>query len=937
MVPSEPDAMRARAELGKTWPLGLRIEPFDTYLDELWRLFGDGRVIISTAQRSILLRQVMEHSSEPVFDGPGGIGTLRLLELLVQRAAERSVQDLGVSAGERGTGAQLLRTVAGYERMGTEQGLVERARAHALLPEAVPPGALPGIVAINRFSNLSRGQEAFVVSAAKAAEVWLTLTWIKNFPATADADALVARLAPDATLESAGGTVFSAEPEIARLERQLFAMEACGGPPETTEAAGAVVLSEASGSAMECARVAAEVQDAMRAGIPAQGIAVVFRDLAPRLSLLRTVFSEAGILVDHDAVLPFKSTGLGRAFCLLLGCHAAGGDSKQLFGFLKTPYSGVGLAGLDRMDAKVRQDRGLSVRDALRIAMREDREARKVLGEFDKLAPDGEIALDLTGWDALLGGMLRAAYGTGLLLGEEGRADVAAAGLILAVLRDCATIVGCRLSVGDLLDLLSECKVTLSAEERPGHVQVMTAERIRGRRFACVIVGGVEQGEFPRVVNEDALAAPKVAKRLLAAGIDVSPRAGMDAERLLFYEVVTRPRQRLVLSRRVVDDDGAAVLPSSLLEEMLDLYRDPVSHEPYAGEVPTHRLGAAGFGCEHDAPATRRRELRTFAADVAGEPLGADAPERVVHARWRATRRGSALDETVASRIADRDVFTASEIETYLQCPYRWYVQRVLQPSALEDELDAAERGRAVHALLARFYTRFKEDTGQARVMLCNLDMALRTHAAVAREVADGITTPGFAEQATVRSVVALTKRVVVEDATFLDGFEPTLFEWGFGLGDDEPERFDGFSLRGRVDRIDMGPAGLVVIDYKTGTIKDHQAAKFAESGLVQLPLYLETARRRLAPHEAAGALYRAVGERGKPRGFWREDAISDTAGLVRTDRLDAAGLRSVVDEAIVRAHDAVERMRAGAIEAEPLAEHCPSYCPARPYCEGRR
>lgn len=934
LLPSGPDVARARLELGSDWPLGLKIQSFDAYLNELWRLYGDGRAIVTTVQRSLLLEDALQQAAAPVLSAiTGRIGLVSTLSQLVRHVAEQGVEVVEPTGSD--TGAELLRIVAAYERLLAEHGLVEQGAAHFRLPAVLDENVLPDIIAINRFSNLSPGQELFVRSAAARREIWLTLNWVQDFPATADANALVSRLSELGSLEPVSGGGFSRDPEIRRLETALFSDKT---NEEHVPACGALILSEASGTGMQAARIVAEIQDALDVGIPADQIAVVYRDLAQNLLSIKAALSDAGITASYDVVTPLSESGLGRSLLLLLSCFVGGSTPRDLFGFLKTPYSGASPLDLDRLDAQVRRNRAVDIHEAMRSVKRAKTGAAPILATIGNLCSGESVSLDQTAWVNLLGTMMRSAYGTGCTLESEGETDAAAAAKVLSVVRDIVSLAPRTVTVSDLSDLLRTCTVALSAEEAPGRIQVMSAQRVRGRRFSCVIVGGVEQGAFGATSTPDVFSAPQIERRLAEAGIAPWPHTEADAERLLYYEVLTRARERLVLSRRVIDDEARTVRPSSLLEETLDLYRNPTTRDWYCGEVPTHTLGAAGFGCAGDSPQTLRRQLRDHALAASHEAERSETSERLAHARWRARPHERSVSASVVTQLSERKVFTASEIETYLQCPYRWYVDRVLKPSSLDDELDAAERGRAAHSIMAMFHQRFLEQTDYLRVEPENLEEALRVHAEVAREIADGIEATNFSEQAEVRRITALTARVVTEDASLLKGFEPRLFEWRFGLDDgDEPEPFDGFSLRGVVDRIDSGPAGLVVTDYKTGSIANHQADKFSEFGLVQLPLYAEVVRRRLEPFTIAGAFYRSVGSPNKPRGFWRIDAIGDPGTLTGTDKREAEDIRLLVDDAVARAGEAVAGMRAGVIAPRPLMDSCPAYCSAIAYCKERR
>ena len=173
------------------------------------------------------------------------------------------------------------------------------------------------------------------------------------------------------------------------------------------------------------------------------------------------------------------------------------------------------------------------------------------------------------------------------------------------------------------------------------------------------------------------------------------------------------------------------------------------------------------------------------------------------------------------------------------------------------------------------------------------------------------------------RRVLLLVER----DAHFLPGYEPIEHEWSFGRGDEGPVDLGSFRLKGRVDRIDSGPQGLVVIDYKGSSATP--VAKFADEGKVQLQLYAVVVSRRLEC-PVAGGLYRSLSV-AKDRGFI--DAAYAGPGVVRTDRLDRASIDRLLAQAVDAAAEAVEGMRAGRIAPIPDKRRC-SYCIAAGFCD---
>jgi hypothetical protein len=180
---------------------------------------------------------------------------------------------------------------------------------------------------------------------------------------------------------------------------------------------------------------------------------------------------------------------------------------------------------------------------------------------------------------------------------------------------------------------------------------------------------------------------------------------------------------------------------------------------------------------------------------------------------------------------------------------------------------------------------------------------------------------------------------------------DPELLELSFGPFD-EPSgagraprpalRFGEFSLRGRIDRIDLAGdrRAAVVRDYKTGK-NVATANEFAGRGTLQIQLYMLAARRVLDLDPVAG-LYQPLGAadpgKRKARGLaLAGDPRVEALGLVRTDKKDEEGFERALAEAEARAIAAATRMRAGDIRRDPLNGECPKYCSLQPICRLER
>ena len=86
----------------------------------------------------------------------------------------------------------------------------------------------------------------------------------------------------------------------------------------------------------------------------------------------------------------------------------------------------------------------------------------------------------------------------------------------------------------------------------------------RGLSFRAVALLGLSEGEFPSAEREDPLLREDDRALLRKRGLNLEPRLRGE-EATLFYEAVTRARERLLLCRPYLADDGQTVGAVSLL------------------------------------------------------------------------------------------------------------------------------------------------------------------------------------------------------------------------------------------------------------------------------------------------------------------------------------------------------------------------------------
>lgn len=906
LLPSQASVARAQESTAKRFPVGLSIREFDSFLAKVWSREGDGRVLVRAAQRLEFVKLGIEKTRLGALvasaDTPGFAPAIAraVKDLIEERDTGRVLaENAETHSSATGPFGEALQEIAReYEALLDARGLVE---APSALAELVARCVLPdGVVFAHQFSVLTPTQEALLCALARVSEqVAVTLPWEEGHPATEALTAVVRRLQARGEHEAlAPSTPDGGSAEVARLSGELF-------QPESRRAgAGDISFIEAHGPEAEAFAAARAARQFANQGFRPDEIAVVFRRTAERGSLLRRAFAEEGIAIDFDAEVSLTSTGLGRSFVAALK-FIESSDRCDLVAYLRTAHAGADQERVDALDARWRSGkREASVARMLADLERECPESARQLRHLRRVASRPLDEKGLRAVDGLLREMLRAAWGAHApTLEEEGQLDAAAQRAILGLCTDLISLCSARRTGAYLLDAVSQGRTRPRLTGTPGRVQIISAERARVRRFSCLIIGGLTSVEFSGA-GQDASGVD--ALRLRSATTDGNSRAGRVLhERLLFYLISTRASQRLTLLRQGCDENGTYLRPSIFWEEVKDLYP---------------REGASG------APPVRQVAL--------GDVLLASS------SRHRKPPPISALQELEAADLELRETFAAGELEAYVRCPYRWFLDYALSPKSLDRTLDALEKGRLAHRVMQRFYESLPAALGERRLSPNRVAEAqVLLGECFDTEAGNAVAPKDLRDEYSLQLLASRLARLVAQDAEILSGFVPLAHEWSFGLNtaktpdEDPPEDLGGFFLRGRVDRIDEGPNGLVVMDYKTGAATAHP--KFEEEGVLQVPLYSLVARQRLG-RPVVGGLYRSISE-GKNRGFVVRGACEDAGPSSSGSRVT----QDEADEIIGRARDtaarAVAGIREGRIPAEPKSETICVHCAALAVCQGAR
>ncbi|HUQ70534.1 MAG TPA: PD-(D/E)XK nuclease family protein, partial [Planctomycetaceae bacterium] len=527
----------------------------------------------------------------------------------------------------------------------------------------------------------------------------------------------------------------------------------------------------------------------------------------------------------------------------------------------------------------------------------------------------------------------------------------------------------------DLAEFLAEFRDLLASEfrepdaEAAGMIRVLGVEQVRHLDAPVLILVGLTEDSFPRGRSDDCLFPDAERRRLSQAGLPMRHAAQHQQDDLfLFFTLLQRWQRRLVLTYSAINTRGHPTFPSPYVTALRTLFTAdslPVHHEGKLDPIPdaTHMLSATDqrLAAWEAARTGRPGWLRTLWEQPSSRSTlvnVAAAVEMAVH-RFHTpgftAYEGRLAVETnrqaVAKRFGVQRQFSATELEAYANCPFRFWLETGLgiEPvSAVEDGTDHRERGSLVHAVLSKLSPdidagrageeladRFRdlvEDRLQKTVSVTELQRALTR---IERQLLDQWAA-AYADQCDVYTEqiqIVAEGRWQVLDTEYPFGDVPGAPEDAKARTLSFGETSNRVQVRGRIDRVDVGqyhdrPA-FMVIDYKTGRRPRFSEDDVRSGRALQLMLYALAVRRLgLAPADALPFQL----------GYWclKETGFQGGVGTRSQQTLkpiDAAAwqtLERLVDEVVPQL---AQGIRAGEFVVDNPDEHCTGYCEFRTVC----
>ncbi len=421
-----------------------------------------------------------------------------------------------------------------------------------------------------------------------------------------------------------------------------------------------------------------------------------------------------------------------------------------------------------------------------------------------------------------------------------------------------------------LLEMVIDGSTLRVPDHRRDVVHVLDAYEARQWKLPVLFLCGLLEQEFPRYHPENPVLPDVQRRKLQTRGVPVkTTEQRQEEEAFLFAVACTRATEKLFLSYPKMNAKGDANLESFFLREYLS------RHGIVTGSAKTARPLAKRKPAPLPFPILYDDELR-------------------IHLENRFRK------------------FSASSIEKFLSCPFQFFAAETLRLSEAPDRpwarLNALVQGSIVHGTLERV-----------------VRDGLPLHEAFAEEFVkhtSGNGVPDGYRTEAVRLEMLENLKAALDDARLHPRGE-SLYENGFELD------LEGYTITGRIDRIDLLPAGqALVVDYKYSAKAEKYQDEHEAGSRVQGGLYLR-ALPKFGDFEHGGMVY--AGVRGKPKfSGWVTEASS--AERLRMSCAPEV-LREQIDQAVQTTLRVIQDIHHGVIEPRPSDVKYCQYCAMNAGC----
>ena len=667
--------------------------------------------------------------------------------------------------------------------------------------------------------------------------------------------------------------------DIFQLEKTLFS-----DIDATVQSDGSVIVAECTDVDSECKYVATQIKKLIRSGkYRCRDIAVIERTNGTYKNKLIEELKRLDVPVFDDNRRPLSFEPLFIYLSSILACISSGFTPENVFNYLKTGFSSLSVTEISQLEKYViiwgisgkkwtedftmhpdgfgndvdeKAQKQLNLLNNIRkkavlplLQLKNDcaekdgkgiteeiynfivnqKVSEKLFDLYSALYDEGfpvEAQRQSVCWDILMN-MLD----TMSLFGEN---------KYMTLLRYCQ-LFGILIESGDVGEI----------PQGLDEVKVGSADRIRTEQLKIVFLVGVNKNEFPLVSVKTGILTDSDRVLLTSLGLEIRPpfEETVEEEKFIAYCAVTAASEKLYLTYKNINNEGAKALKSEIVETALKSIEnvsvvDTNSCNPldYVESESSAFTLLAKLFCENSSLKSSLLEYFLNNESYSGK----------LQAMYTVAgnKKIAFNDKNISKELFGENIYlSASKVESFYNCPFAYFLRYGLKAEPLRvAELDPAQSGTIVHLVMEAILKKYPKATfveASDKELKNTISTVLSQY--LEEKMGGEIQKSKrfmFLFNRLIDIAMAIIERLKAEFK--VGSFEPCDFELRIG-GDDVPAyelplENGSVKITGSVDRVDLmekdGVKYVRIVDYKTGK-KEFKLSELFDGINIQMVLYL--------------------------------------------------------------------------------------------------
>ena len=1010
IVPSPDAVLLVKRQLGAIQELsvGVNVSTFDEWMRDQWKLYGNSDRLLSTTLRKVFFQQVLDGmSADELGSLNAGKGTVELLSKLAPEYLTELDQIMNsgqLSAGQ----ISACKVLERYKALLEEKSYVEGCQCLDYLLQSIP--AQGAALIFSRVEDLSEARLKFVRKLSQKREVTFSL-YVPEGPAGYAAEQqleLVGGPGCDCRVDAELAPAAKSQELNDLLARVFRAKEGNEVTPS-----GAVTFLSPLGQHAEAESISRYISQCVESG--SKSFVVYTSNPQKVWDALSQKLAAKGIAAHYKRSVRIQDSLAGRAFASLIDAyvtlneraeleknidyqaseHQMGDMSwwppRTLTDYLISPISGIGVERAWMLDKSWRGNRTLyatRVLETLSKAAMSSRLCAETIKslELGRIGSAAQRIIEYLSAETSDEQPESAQSKETLLQNQE---SLKVMSKIVSSAQELHEA-GLKLTPQTLKSFIDLCKdqaVMMPVSNGiESDIQVLIAPVIQAHSFEphmfdTVIFQGMDTLNFGVKASDGALQefirhaskTPKVSefaryqRDFYAALITASTSVAFEkVEQKDVFNAVALSEVKACYPKDYAKKTGVARGEEEVLVNLLPQAADPEC----VAELPTIESGEIDPKLKNIVVLPRHLTRETLEQELQG--------------LIEVSREGLPL-------------LSASQIETYLECPYKWFTQRRIKISQVDTEFAPMQMGTFIHRVLELTHATLLaealgcdvaevdsavepmllQDIAGSRITSDTLDHAkqvLDTCFAqvwdeqfnnINRASSNELIPHSIQERKQVENIRENLKNLLEFEASHFVGYQPRFFELRFGREENVVE-YAGAQFTGSIDRVDVNAHGqALIIDYKhknTNDLKAYSAKLSLDSELskeilprhVQSAIYAQIMRKQLTKYELepVAAIYLGTKEQKDKPSFalagmateaatehiWNihpeDKKVRDQAVMVVSQ--NSAEFADYLDAWENLIAQKVQAMLSGDVRANPCDKDACKYCPVK-LCDKRR